>query len=168
MIIKTKDFILRHKKISDLEGYYETETDELTKKMHMSFPKNLSEAKKDLQKSIKNYSEKPRLSESFTIEVNGKYAGSVTIQFQNFDVKGKEGRVHISIHPEFRSKGLATKVLKKITDYGFKKYKFKRIFAQCKLINKAIARVNEKVGFKLEKIHTVDGTKKMWWVLERK
>jgi RimJ/RimL family protein N-acetyltransferase len=166
-IIKEKGFILRYPKLEDVGGYYETETDPISKKMFMSFPANMDEAKKDLQKHIKDNKKKPLVSETFTIEVGGKYAGYAKIQFQNFDSKGNEGRIHISIHPEFRGKGLATKVIGTITEYGFEKYNFKKIFAQCKFINKAVARVNEKAGFKLVKIYVVEGVKKMLWVLER-
>lgn len=166
-VIKTKDFILRHVEPKDLEGYYEAETDPISKEMFMSYPKNLEEAKGDIEKHIRDNNTKPRVSETFSIIVKGKYAGYAKIQFNGFNSKGDEGRMHIAIHPAFRGIGLATKVVKAITKYGFKKYKFKRIFAQCKFINRAVARVNEKVGFKLEKIHEVDGIKKMWWVLER-
>ena len=72
----------------------------------------------------------------------------------------------MAVHPDFRGEGIATKAIKAITEYGFKKKKFDRIFAQCKFINKGVAKVNRRVGFKLEKIHIVEGIKKMWWVLE--
>lgn len=166
--IKTKDFALRHPKAKDVDGYYETETDPVSKKMFMSFPESLNEAEKDLQKHIKDNAKRPIVSETFSVIIDGAYAGYTKIQFQNFDSKSEEGRVHIAIHPRFRGKGLATKVIRTITSYGFKRYRFKRIFAQCKLKNNAVARVIEKAGFRLEKIHTIDGVQKMWWVLERK
>ena len=43
-----------------------------------------------------------------------------------------------------------TKVLKKVISYAFKKYKLKRLEAWTRTFNKAVARLNEKVGFKLE------------------
>ena len=168
MKIKTKDFLLQYPTLKDLDGYYETETDSLSKKMFTSFPKNKEEAKKDLQEHIKNNKKKPIVSETFSIIIDKKYAGYVKIQFQNFDPENDEGRIHVAIHPDFRGKGIATKVIKEITDYGFKKYKFKRIFAQHKAINKGVARINEKLGFKLIKTHKTEGVKKMLWVLERK
>lgn len=167
MKLKGKGFILRHVKLGDLKEYYKTETDKISKKMFMSFPKNIEEAKKDIQKHIKDNKKKPITSETFSIIKNRKYAGYVKIQFQNFNPKSNEGRIHVTIHPDFRGKGLATKAIKAITEYGFKKYKFERIFAQCKYTNKAVAKVNKKAGFRLEKIHTVEGIKKMWWVLEK-
>lgn len=168
MTIKTRDFILRHFKLSDAKEYYESEIDALTKKMHTSFPKNFEEAKKEVSNKIKDYKKKPMVSEAFVIDIAGKYAGDVTLQYQNFDPKSNEGRVHITIHPDFRGKGLATNTLKEIMRYGFKKKKMKRIFAQCKAINKGVIRVNEKCGFKKVKTYVVDGgIKKILWVKER-
>ena len=166
-IIKTKDFVLRHVQLKDLKGYYETETDEVSKKMFMSFPKDLDEAKKDILKHIKDNKNKDYVSETFSIIVNGDYAGYVKIQFQNFDRKSEEGRIHIAIHPKFREKGLATKVIKAATDYGFEEKNFKRIFGQCKAINKPLLKILKKIGFKKLKVHEVDGVKKVLLVLER-
>jgi len=166
-MIKTKDFILRHPMKKDLNEYYETETDSLSKKMFNSFPVNLNEAKLDLEKHIKDNRKKLIVSETFSIVVKSRYAGYVKIQSQNFDVKSCEGRIHIAIHPDFRGKGLAKKVIEVITNYGFKKKKFKKIFAQCKFINKPLMNIIEKRGFKLEKIHNSGGVKKVLWVLER-
>ena len=168
MKIKTKDFILRHPLLKDLKEYYETETDELSRKMFMSYPKNIGEARKDILKHIKDNKEKPIVSETFSIVKNNGYVGYVKIQFQNFDPKNDEGRVHIAIHPRFRGRGIATKALKAITDYGFEYYKFKRIFAQCKFINKGVAKINKKCGFKLIKTYNSEGFRKMLWVLEKK
>jgi len=47
---------------------------------------------------------------------------------------------------------LATEAVKKVTSYGFKKLKLKRIYGYCRTFNKSSARVLEKAGYKLEGI----------------
>ncbi len=160
--IKGKGFILRHIRMSDAKGYWETMQDEGTIKGLMSVPHSFEEAKKELKENIKEIKEKG--SNYFTIIVDKHYAGNVILQYQNWDKKSGEGRMHISVHPKFRGKGLATKVWKKVLEYGFSKKKLKKIFAQCKASNKAMIKVIKNCGFKKVKTHRVEGVKKILWV----
>ncbi|MDD5699766.1 MAG: GNAT family N-acetyltransferase [Candidatus Nanoarchaeia archaeon] len=160
-IIRGDGFILRPLKISDAKGYWETMQDKETIKGLMSVPHSLSEAKKEIKEDIKEMKEKG--SEYFTIEVNRKYAGNVILQYQNWDKTSEDGRIHMWLHPDFRGRGLATKAIKKLIGYGFKKG-FKRIYAQCKASNKAVISINKKLGFKKVKTHMVEGVKKILWV----
>lgn len=163
-VIKGRGFILRHIKMSDANGYWETMQDKETIKALMSVPHSFNEAKKEIKDDIKEIREKG--SEYFTIVVNGKYAGNVILQYQNWDKTSEDGRVHMWLHPDFRGKGLATKAMKRIIAYGFKKG-FKRIYGQCKASNKAVIKINKKLGFRKVKIHMVEGVKKILWVKER-
>ena len=165
MIIKTKEFILRPIKISDSEAYFETMQDKETKKNMETVPETLKEAKQEIKDILKQVNEKD--SEYFTIEVKGKYAGNVVLQHQNWDPKSDEGRVHLWIHPDYRGKGLATKALSEVVNYGLKK-KFKKIFAQCNANNKGIIKINKKLGFKKVKTFVnKEGVKKILWVKEK-
>jgi RimJ/RimL family protein N-acetyltransferase len=131
----------------------------------MGVPNTFEEAKEKVLGHIKKA--KTKVTEIFTIEINKKYGGNVKLDYQNWDINCDEGRIHLWIHPNFRGKGLATKVLSKIIYYGFSKKKFKVIYAQCKRSNKAICKVNKKVGFKLVEERIVNGTKKLWWRLDK-
>lgn len=163
--IKTKDFILRPLKLSDAKPYFEVMQDEETKKNLNSVPNTLAEAKQEIKDYLKQVKEKG--SEYFSIEVNGKYAGNIVLQPQNWDSNSDEGRVHLWIHPNYRGKGLATKALDEVLKYGFKK-KFKRIFVQCKAINKGVIAINKKLGFKRVKTFVNEhGVKKILWVKEK-
>lgn len=165
IIIKTKDFILRPLKLSDAKPYFEVMQDEETQRNFNSYPKSLTEVKKEIKDYLKQVKEKD--SEYFTIEVNGEYAGNVVLQHQDYDPKSDNGRVHLWIHPKYRGKGLATKALGELVKYGLKK-KYKRIFAQCKAINKGVIKINKKLGFKKVKTHTNEhGVKKILFVKER-
>ena len=165
VIIKKSDFILRPLHISDLKAYYETMQDEETKKGFRSTPSSLEEARIEVKEYIKK--SKTRATEVFTIEIDGKYAGNVRIDYQDYDLKSDKGRVHLWIHPKFRGKGLATKALKALIEYAFHERNFNTLYGQSKVSNKAVTKVFKKIGFKLEKIHTVDGVKKHWWSLRK-
>ena len=165
MKLKGDGFILRPIKLSDAKWYWETMQDKESIKSFVSVPHSFEEAKKEVEKQIDK--SKTKVIEVFTIEVDGKYAGNVELDYQNYDLKSKEGRVHLWLHPTYRGKGLATKALKLVVEYGFKKKGFNVIYAQCKASNKAVCRVNEKVGFKFVEERIVEGVKKLWWEIRR-
>jgi len=163
-IIKTEEFILRPIKLSDAKHYFEVMQDKETKKNLTSVPKDLAEAKQEIKDYIKQMKDKD--SEIFTVEIKGKYAGTVLLQHQNWDPASDEGRVHVWIHPDYRGKGLAERALKEVMNHGFKN-KFKRTFAQCKASNKDMINVLKKLGFKKIKTHSVNDAKKILWVKEK-
>jgi ribosomal-protein-alanine N-acetyltransferase len=151
-MIKTKEFILRHIRMSDSKPYFESMQDKKTKKYFMKVPKNIKEARKEVKKLIKESNKKNPVMETFVLEIGGEYAGFIKIDYENYNPKEHRGRIHYATHPKFRGKGLTSKAVKLITDYGFKKFKFKRIIGRCRISNKASARVLEKAGYKLEGI----------------
>jgi RimJ/RimL family protein N-acetyltransferase len=147
VIIKKKEFVLRPITLNkkDIQGYLECHQDENAKKNFMSVPKNLKEAKVEMEKSIKT-------SLFLVIEVDKKFAGFVHLEL-NDKVRYKHSAIiGYVIHRDFRGRGLATKATKTVTDYGFKKLKLIRISGMCRTFNKASARVLEKSGYKLEGI----------------
>jgi [ribosomal protein S5]-alanine N-acetyltransferase len=153
MIIKTKDFILRHIKLSDLEGYFECQQDEKTKKGFMSVPKNISEARKELKEKIADYKKTNPFGECLAIEVDGEFAGYVEIShLTNNPYHKHKAEIGYCLHPKFRGKGITARAVRIVSEYAFKKYKLKRISGWCRTFNKASARVLEKAGFRLEGI----------------
>ncbi len=166
MKIKGDGFILRPIKMSDAQAYWETMQDEETIKGFMSVPHSFSEAKEEVKEHIKK--SKTKITEVFTIEVDGKYAGNVKLDCQGYKLDTDEGRVHLWVHPDFRGRGLAIKALALLVDYGFNKRKFRVIYAQTKAENKAVAKVLENVGFRFVEYRLVEGIKKMWWEKRKK
>jgi ribosomal-protein-alanine N-acetyltransferase len=152
MIIKGRGFVLRHFKISDAKDLYESEQDLDSKRNFMSTFKSVNEAKKAIKRVIKEYSKSKPLEEKFVIEVNGKFAGNISIHSLNKKNKEHVCEVGGCTNKEYRNKGLATKSLKLITKYAFEKYKLKRIVGNCRTFNKASAKVLKKCGYKLEGI----------------
>jgi len=144
MILKSQNpkFILRPKKKSDLQSWYENQLDEDTARNFMSTPKNFEEAKKEFFEKSKN-------SESFVMDIDGEWVGSIGI---HDIVKGHKAIISYEIAKKCRGKGITTKAVKMVTEYFFKKYKLKRISGNVRTFNKASARVLEKAGYKLEGI----------------
>jgi RimJ/RimL family protein N-acetyltransferase len=164
-IIKTKEFTLRPINLSDLEGYWETMQDKETAKGFTSVPRSKEEAREEIKDYLRKMSE--GLTEVFTIEVDGNYAGNVRLDRQDWNPKSNEGRVHLWIHPTFRGKGIATNAMKKLIDYAFKIKKDVVLYAQCKATNAAVIRINQQLGFKRKETRLVDGVEKIWWELSR-
>jgi [ribosomal protein S5]-alanine N-acetyltransferase len=160
-IIKTKDFILRPIELKDTQGYWEVMQDEETKKGFRSVPNSFEEAKKEVEDLIKNT--KTKISETFTIDIDGEYAGNVKLDCQDYDINTDAGRIHLWLHPKFRGKGIATNALRELIKYGFTKRGFKVIYAQCKKSNIGVCKINQKLGFRLIEERNIEGTIKLWW-----
>lgn len=145
MKLKGKGLLLRPLTVKDAQGYMECHQDKEAKKNFRSVPKNLAEAKKEVKANLKE-------SKKFAIEVDGEFAGFISLKLNSHPTYKHSAIVGYGLHSDFRGRGLATKALKLITAYGFNKLKLKRITGYCRGYNKASARVLEKAGYKLEGI----------------
>ena len=145
MKIKGKGFILRTITMKDIQGCLECHQDKQSKKGFMSVPKNLTEAKKEIKKGMKD-------SIFLAIEVKGKFAGFVHLKLSKNSRYKHSAIIGYCVHKDFRGEGLATKATKLLTDYGFKKLKLVRISGWCRSFNKASAKVLENCGYELEGI----------------
>ena len=148
-MIKDKNFTLRHPILKDLSSYYDNKNDKLIAKNMVFFnqPYKLNDAKKELIEIIKNNNKRIITEETFIIDINKKAVGE--IQICNIIPKFK-AKLSYWIGKNYRGKGIATKTVKLITKYGFRKYKLKRIIANVRTFNKASVGVLEKAGYKLE------------------
>jgi len=155
---------LRPLTIDDAQGYLETMLDKDTIKNLETTPKTLEEVKEEIEQNLKQVEEKD--SEYLTIEVEGKYAGNIILQHQDWDPENDEGRLHLWIHPDYRKKGLATEAVKEALNHGFKK--FSKIFAQCKAHNQGVIKILKKSGFSEVKRHTTDHGEKILWAIKLK
>lgn len=162
---KKMDFTLRPISMDDLEGYFKCMSDDETIKGFNSVPETREEAREEIKEHLENISE--GITEVLTIEVDGKYAGNIKLDYQDFNKYSKEGRIHIWMHPSFRGKGIATKAMKEVIKYGFEGKGFNTIYAQCKESNKAVCELNKKVGFELVEPRLINGVRKLWWKITK-
>ena len=143
--IKTKNFILRTTTPDDYQAYFEMHNDSEAKKNFHSYPRNLAEAKKELQG---NQTNKNRV-ECFSLIYDNEVAGFFWIM--NIVPKHK-AIVGFGLIKKFRGKGLGTTGIKEITKYAFKKYNLIKIETRTRSFNKGAQKILEKAGYKLEGI----------------
>lgn len=139
--------------MSDLQGYFECQQDKITQRGFMGVPENLAATRKELKGKVSDIGKKKPFGETFAIEVDSEFAGYVELHHLNIKNYEHRGEIGYCAHPKFRGYGIMGKAVKIITNYGFKKYKLKRMFGICRTFNKASARVLEKAGYRLEGIH---------------
>lgn len=80
------------------------------------------------------------------IEVDGELAGAIGI----INIEEHKGEMGYWLEERFWSKGLMTEVVARVTDFGLKNLKLKRIFAPVLPFNKGSMRVLEKNDYALE------------------
>jgi RimJ/RimL family protein N-acetyltransferase len=141
---------MRHIKFSDAQVFFDAEQDEDAKRNFMTIPGNVASVKKDIKDEISEYEKEKPNSEKFTILYEGKVAGWIAINQLNNRFFEHRAKVDFCLHQDYRGKGIMTKVLKEVVSHAFKKYKLMRLEAWTRTFNKAVAKLNEKVGFKLE------------------
>jgi len=107
------------------------------------YPISLDYAKKSVIRSIND-----KKSYKKAIIVDGKFTGTISLYNPNENKKIFE--VGYFIARPYWNKGIATLAVSSMCDFGFKKLKLKRIWADTNSNNPASARVLEKAGFKLE------------------
>lgn len=83
------------------------------------------------------------------IEVEGEAVGSIGLHPQK-DIMRKNGELGYWLAEPFWGKGIVTKAIKEMVDYGFKNLDIERIFARPFGTNIASQKALEKAGFKLE------------------
>ena len=92
-------------------------------------------------------SEQPQIT--FAIEYNGEFAGSIGLIRQS-DVYKLTAEIGYWLGEPFWGKGIATKAVNLLTEYGFTELGLIRIYTGVFDFNKPSQRVLEKAGFKLE------------------
>lgn len=88
-------------------------------------------------------------SKIFAIEMNGKPIGSIGLHLQT-DILRKNAEIGYWLGEAYWGKGIITKAMPQIIDYGFKNMDIVRIFARIFGTNIASQKVVEKCGFILE------------------
>ena len=141
------DFKLRPWKKDDLENLVKHANNfEIAKNMMDDFPHPYTQ--KEGEKFLEMVSkQKPPLI--LAIEVEGEAAGSIGLHPQK-DIIRKNGELGYWLSQTFWGKGIITKSIKQMVDYGFDKLEIERIFARPFGTNIASQKALEKAGFKLE------------------
>ena len=147
-IIKSKNFILREYRKGDEKSLIENINDRYIYDMtsRIPHPYKLKDARKFINKCIKLRRQKKKTAVYFAIDINGEVIGGIGID----SIEIYKGEIGYWIGRKYRNKGIATKAVKLMTDFGFKKLRLKRIYAHVLPKNKASDRVLEKNSYEFE------------------
>lgn len=140
-------FTLRPWNINDLDALVEYGNNfNIAKYMRNLFPHpyTVEAGVKFLEMVSKNDPQKV-----FAIEINGKASGGIGV-FPQDDIMRKNAELGYWLAEPFWGKGIITKAIKEMVDYGFKTFDITRIYAIPFGTNKASQKALEKAGFKLE------------------
>lgn len=85
----------------------------------------------------------------FAIEVDEKSVGAIGFIIKE-DVQRIQAEIGYWLAEEYWGKGIAARALKAVTEYAFKNFDLKRIYADVFEWNKGSMRVLEKAGYELE------------------
>ena len=85
----------------------------------------------------------------FAIEIEGEACGAIGIFVQD-DIYRKNAEIGYWLAEKHWNKGIMTKVIRRIIEYGFETWDLARIFARPFSTNTASLRALEKAGMKLE------------------
>jgi ribosomal-protein-alanine N-acetyltransferase len=88
---------------------------------------------------------------TFAIDYEGQYVGNIGLE-KGDDVYRKSAELGFFLGEEYWNKGIMTKAVKLIVDFGFNKLDIIRIHASVFQFNEASHRVFEKCGFQKEAI----------------
>lgn len=110
------------------------------------FPYTMEDAQKFLQMIATNTS-----IHLFAIEYNGEYAGNISLSV-GADVYRKSAEIGYFIGEPLWNKGITTKAVTLMTEWGFRNLDIVRIYAGVFEFNKASQRVLEKCGYTKEAV----------------
>ncbi len=157
IIAQNGDVVIRELNESDLPKLAEYANNEkVSINLRDAFPNPyiIEDAKKFLE-VIEKQSQKT----FFAIEYKGDYVGNISLLVGN-DVYRNSAEIGYFIGEPFWNKGIMTKAVNLITEFGFKNLGIIRIHAGVFEFNKSSQRVLEKCGFEKEAVFKKSVTKK--------
>lgn len=118
---------------------------------------------KIINKSIKERKTGKRYD--FAIVVNKKVVGEIVLEHPNKTKKVFE--LGYMVKRSLWNKGIATKAIKQVVKFGFKKLKLKNIWAGTDSKNPASSKALERAGFKLEELKKKKNVSELIWRITR-
>ena len=147
--IKSKRFVLRSYERGDEKSLQKNVNDKDIYKytLRIPYPYTIKVAKKWISYCRNELKKKTPKEISFAIDVDGDVVGAVGLH--NIE-KNHKAEIGYWIGKKHWNRGLMTKAVKLVTNFGFNKLKLRRIYANVFSVNRASAKVLEKNEYKLE------------------
>ena len=115
--------------------------------MNIPYPYKIRDARKWLDKVVRQYRLTKSDSFNLAIEIDGELSGGIGV---NKIIIGHKAEMGYWLSEEHWGKGIMTRVVAKMTAYCFKKFRLKKIYAYVFVQNTGSYRVLAKNGFKKE------------------
>ncbi len=149
IILKGEKFILRPLARSDARSLSKSAHNKkiYENTLRIPYPYTLEEAKKWIEKNIREGKKKEPKMINFAIDINGEVAGM--IGFSGIEKKHK-AEAGYWIGEKYWGQGIMSEAIKVADEFAFKKLGLVKITAHVFSFNKASCRVLEKNGYKLE------------------
>ena len=142
--IQSGDILLRPFRMNDADRITELANNEkISRNLRDGFPHPYT--RKDAEKFINHCLAMP-VTTFFAIEYKGSYVGNISLN-PCFDVYRKSAEIGYFLGEPFWNKGIATKAVNLITEFGFRELKLARIHTGVYEYNPASQRVLEKCGY---------------------
>ncbi len=141
--MKAGTVLLRPLRAVDAKGYWACHQDKEAKRNFKRVPSSIKEAEKEIL-------EDRRYTKRFAVMQNGQFVGFVNLRTNNDPMYKHSAIIGFGILKRFRGQGLASRAVKEVVTFGFKRLRLHRISGTCRSFNKASARVMENAGLKHE------------------
>jgi len=150
VVIEGERIILRPLKKSDdiyLKKYVDKE---IVRYTTLPYPYSINHARKFIQKSKKQL--RKRKPKEIHLGIELKQTGEIIgmMSFVKVDWRDETAEVGYWLARKYWGRGLATEALRVLLNHGFKKFKFKKIYARVYQPNIRSIKLLERIGFKLE------------------
>ena len=143
-IIKSKRFVLRPLRKGDEKSLVENINDKDIYRYTLRIPHPYT--MKHAKQWINSVKKKDKTKINLAIVVNGEVVGGIGLN----DIQKHKAEIGYWLGKKYWNKGVMTKAVKLVTDFGFRNLKLKRIYAHIRPENKASIIVLERNRFKLE------------------
>ncbi len=149
VIARDGDVVIRELMDADLKELSEYANNEkVSINLRDAFPKPYT---LDDAKNFKQMVDAQNPKTFFAIEYQGRYAGNISL-LPGTDIYRKSAEIGYFIGEPFWNKGIMTKAVSLITNWGFNNLGIVRIYTGIFEYNKASQRVLEKCGFTMEAV----------------
>jgi [ribosomal protein S5]-alanine N-acetyltransferase len=141
------DFILRPWSLTDVDSLATYANNANIAKYLMNIfphPYTIADAKKFIEMVSQH-----QPTQVFTIEVNGRASGAIGL-FPQSDIMSKNAEMGYWLAEPLWGRGIITKAIKQMLEYGFKTWDINRIYARPFGTNTGSQKALEKAGFTLE------------------
>ena len=148
MIIKTKGFILRPYRKSDIINLQKNANHKEIYRytLRIPYPYTLKDARNFIKRDLRFQKAKKKTVINFAIEIKKEVIGGISIEI----IEGHKAEIGYWLAKKDWNKKIMTKAVKEVSNFIFKKLKLKRIYAYINMHNKRSLKVLKNNNFQRE------------------